>query len=262
MFEDEDVILPDDFEMSTEVEAVEDTTPTEQTEVESIETQEQSQELVETEQPDNQFLDIKYNKELQWLSRDEARELAQMGKNYPKLQEKLQALESDPRLDFVEGLARDNGMTVQEYLSAVQEQQEQARLNELIQQNIPEEYAREMLENRKFRQELEAEKQAKQQEEQQNAQYNEFFEYFREANGRDFVPNQDEIPPNVWEATQSGVPLKFAYMMHENSQLRNQIQTFKQNESNAKKAPITPVTAHGGVATESEDDFLSGFNSI
>jgi hypothetical protein len=254
MFENEDMILPDDFQ--------EDTTPTETTETveptEEVESTEQS-----TEQPEQTpFLKVKYNKEEMELDEERARELAQKGLNYDKTLERLQALESDPRLAFIEQLAGQHNMTPQEYIEAVKQQQEQERINQLVEQGISEEIAQELLENRKFREQFDAEKKAKAEEEKKNADYNEFFDYYREANGRDFVPNQDTIPQSVWDATEKGVPLKFAYMMHENSQLRNQLTTLKQNESNAKKAPVTSVTAHGGNQIESEDDFLAGFNSI
>jgi hypothetical protein len=51
-------------------------------------------------------------------------------------------------------------------------------------------------------------------------------------------------------------------MEHQNNQYKTQLQTLKQNESNAKKAPIGSVTAHGGNEIAGEDDFLAGFNSI
>jgi hypothetical protein len=35
-----------------------------------------------------------------------------------------------------------------------------------------------------------------------------------------------------------GVPLKFAYMEHQNQVLANSITAIKQNESNSKKAPV------------------------
>jgi hypothetical protein len=254
MFENEDMILPDDFEM--------DTTPDEVTETDDS-TQEVESTEQSTEQPEQTpFLKVKYNKEEMELDEERARELAQKGLNYDKTLERLQALESDPRLAFIEQLASQHNMTPQEYIEAVKQQQEQERINQLVEQGISEEIAQELLENRKFREQFDAEKKAKAEEEKKNADYNEFFDYYREANGRDFVPNQDTIPQSVWDATEKGVPLKFAYMMHENSQLRNQLTTLKQNESNAKKAPVGSVTAHGGNQIESEDDFLAGFNSI
>lgn len=260
MYENEDVILPDDFqadspqseevaELETPVEAVEEPT-----------TEEQSQEQQEAER--QAFLKVKYNKEEMELDEQSARELAQKGLNYDKTLERLQALESDPRLSFVEELAQQHGMDVNDYLNAVKQQREQERIDQLVEQGISEELAQEMLENRKFREQFESEKKAKAEEEKKNAEYNEFFDYFRQANDRDFVTGQDEIPPSVWEATQNGVPLKYAYMEHQNQQFKQQLQTLKQNQSNAQKAPVTSLTAHGSTEVAEEDDFLRGFNSI
>jgi hypothetical protein len=260
MFEDEDMILPDDFQetppeveevsetLDEPVETVEDTKPTEQTE--------------QTKEEALQALKVKFNHEEREIPIDEAIPLVQKGMNYDKLQEKLQALESDPRLSFVEELANQFNMSVPEYLEAVKAQKEQQRIQELVEQGISEELAQEMLENRKFREQFEAEKKAKADEAKQNEEYNEFFDYFRQANGRDYQPNTDNIPESVWEAAQNGVPLKFAYMQHQNQVLQQQLQTLKQNQTNAKKAPVGSVTAHGSNEVASEDDFLAGFNSI
>jgi hypothetical protein len=157
---DEDMILPDDFEMPTEAEPVEDTTPTEETEVEAPETQEQE---TQTEQPEQTpFLKVKYNKEEMELDEERARELAQKGLNYDKTIERLQALESDPRLSFIEDLAQQHGMTPDEYIEAVQQQREQSRIDELVSQGISEEVAQELLESRRDREERKKEKEAKQ----------------------------------------------------------------------------------------------------
>jgi hypothetical protein len=255
MFED-DVILPDDFQddlpQSEEITENESVEPTQ--EVETTESQEQAEQT--------SFLKVKYNKEEMELDEATARELAQKGLNYDKTIERLQALESDPRLSFIESLANQHGMSPQEYMEAVQQQQEQQRIDQLVEQGISEEVAQEMLENRKFREQFESEKKAKAAEEKKNADYNEFFDYFRQANDRDFNAQSDEIPQSVWEATEKGVPLKYAYMEHQNSQFKNQLQTLKQNESNAKKAPVGSITQHGSTQVESDDDFLAGFNSI
>jgi hypothetical protein len=258
----EDMILPDDFEMPAEVETVEDTTPTEETEVETFETQEptESQETEPTEQ--TPFLKVKYNKEEMELDEERAKELAQKGLNYDKVQERLQELERDPRLSFIEDIAKDYGMTPDEYIEAVRQQKEQAKIDELVSQGISEELAQEINENKKFREQMEAEKKAKAEEEKKNQDFAEFFDYFRTANGREYVPNQDAIPENVWESVNQGVPLKFAYMAHENTQLRSQLSTLKQNKANASKAPVGSVTAHGGNEIASDDPFLAGFDSI
>ncbi len=263
MFENEDVILPDDFqeappqveEVQEEVsevtddvqfeesEAVEDTKPTE-------------------EEPTPQTIKIKYNHAEEEISLDEAVKLAQMGKNYPKVQERLQQLESDPRLSFVEELAKEQGMSPDEYIESYKQWQEQEKINQLVQQNIPEELAQEILENRKYRESLKQQEQQKQQEEKQRADAQEFFDYFKQANDRDFNPEKDQLPPEVWEMNAQGVPLKFAYMQHHNNQLQTQLKVLKQNKTNEEKAPIQGVTSHGSTEVEADDDFLKGFNSI
>jgi hypothetical protein len=257
MFEDEDMILPDDFQLDTpqseevseplEVPAEEEALPqaTEPTEAETL-----------------QMLKVKYNKEEREIPIDEAIPLVQKGLNYDKTLERLQALESDPRLSFVEELAGQFNMSVPEYLEAVKQQKEEQRIQELVEQGISEELAQEMLENRKFREQFETEKKAKAEEEKANADYNDFFDYFKQVNGRDFNSQSDEIPESVWQTTQNGVPLKFAYMQHQNQVLQQQLQTLKQNQTNAKKAPVGSITAHGSNEVASEDDFMAGFNSI
>lgn len=261
MFEDEDVILPDDFEEAPpQAEETFEETPVSE-EVDTIET-EQTEAEQQQEAERQAFLRVKYNKEEMELDENTARELAQKGLNYDKTLERLQALESDPRLSFVEELAREQGMEVNEYLEAVQQFKEQQKLEELLQQNIPEEYAKEMLESRKFREQLEAEKKAKAEEEKKNAEFNEFFETFREATGKDFVPGQDEIPAEVWEAHQNGTPLKYAFMEHQFKQLQSKVQVLQQNKQNEQKAPVGSVSAHGSNDVASEDPFLMGFDSI
>jgi hypothetical protein len=261
MFENEDVILPDDYQETslpqedvveeTTVDTEWDTNPTEQTE-----------ELTETQQEQPLTFKVKYNKEEQELSYDDAIPLIQKGMNYDKQLERLQQLENDPRLAFVEQLAQQQGMDVEEYLQAVQVYQEEERLNQLVQQNIPEEYAREILENRKFREQFDNERKTKSEQERQNAEFQDFFQYFKNANGRDFDTNADQIPQEVWDIHAHGVPLKYAFMEHHSNQLSNQIKVLKQNQENTKKAPIGSVSAHGSSEVAVEDDFLKGFNSI
>ena len=264
MFED-DVILPDDFQADT---TPEETTETEAhtDEFETVDQAEDTKPAEETEQaetPQQQLLRVKYNKEEREIPIDEAIPLVQKGLNYDKMQEKLQALESDPRLSFVEQLARDNGMDVNEYLDAVKQAREQQELNELIQNNIPEELAQEILESRKERETRKQQEQAKKQEEAQHSEAMEFFDYFRQVNGREYDPKGNDLPDEVLALQEEqGIPMKYAYMQYHNQQLQNQIKVLKQNEENAKRAPVGGLTTHGSTQTESEDPFLAGFNSI
>ncbi|MDF1507626.1 hypothetical protein PZE06_05450 [Robertmurraya sp. DFI.2.37] len=266
-FSEDEVILPDDFEESPPQaeETQEQTLEVENSDQQEInpmeDIEEQSQEeITELEQP--QTLKIKFNHEEQEIPIDEAVPLVQKGMNYDKLQERLNQIESDPRLSFVEELAKEQGMSPEEYIESYRQWQEQERLNQLVQQNIPEELAQEILESRKFRETQKQQEQQKKQEEKQKEEAQEFFEYFKQVNDRDYNPEKDQIPQEVWQMNAQGVPLKFAYMQHHNNQLLSQIKVLKQNKSNEEKAPIQGVTTHGTTSVEAEDDFLKGFNSI
>jgi hypothetical protein len=260
---DEDVILPDDYQAtpseesevsnnSTDAETLEDTA---EDTTEAEQSTEEAQEQTEAAKEEARKLKIKFNHQEMELGEDEAVPLIQKGMNYDKLQEQLNSLKSDPRLSFVEELARDNNMTVEQYLNAVKEQREQARLNELIQSNIPEEYAREILENRKFREELKAREEATQQESKRNADFQDFLSSYPNIKAED-------IAPEVWQLNQQGVPLKYAYMQHENAKLQNELKVLKQNNENKKKAPLGSVTNYGSKESVESDPFLMGFDSI
>jgi hypothetical protein len=180
---------------------------------------------------------VKFNHEEKELSYDEAVQLAQKGMNYDKQVERLKQLETDPRLSFVEEMANAYGMSPQQYIEAVKEAQEQERLNQLIEQNIPEEYAREMLESRKFREQFESEKRHKEQEERQMREYQDFFETF---------PNVkvEDISQETWLKVNQGVPLKYAYMEHENSILKREKNAQEVNAKNAETSTGS-VTGNG-----------------
>ena len=155
----EDAILPDDFDME-DTSTQEESQTEEGLELESdtTQTEEQTDPIEEPEVPAK--FKVKFNHEEKELGYDEAVPLIQKGMNYDKLQERLQALESDPRLSYVEKQAERHGLTVTEYLQAVEAQERQAELDDLVANNIPEEYAKEMLAARKDREERAAEKKA------------------------------------------------------------------------------------------------------
>lgn len=254
---DEDMILPNDFEGETAQPQAEQEAQGQQGEVvEEIpseqQPQEQTQQPIEVEQPK---IKVKYNHEERELTLEEARILAQKGMDYDKKVERLKALESDPRLSFVEELARENNMEVNQYLEAVKQHKEQQRLNELIQQNIPEELAREIMENRKYREQFESQNKARAEEEKINNEFKEFLSVFPDV-------KTDSIPDSVWEAQQKGIPLKYAYMEHQFNQMQNQLKVYKQNEENAKRTPVGSVITHGTTEPVAEDEFLKGFYSV
>ena len=117
--------------------------------------------------------------------------------------------------------------TYAEYQEAIANQEQEQKLADLLEQNIPEEYATEMLENRKFREQFEAEQTAKQQQAQQQEDMKDFISAFPEVK-----PN--DIPAEVWKANANGIPLRYAYAEHA-LKLTQAAQTkAKANEENAR----------------------------
>lgn len=267
---EEDLMFPDDFgtdlpqseEIADDV-ILPDESTDEAFELEADPVDElQQEEQLESQQSEQPRFKVKFNHEEQEIGYDEAVPLIQKGMNYDKLQERLGQLETDPRLSFVEELAQEQGMNVEEYLQAVKQHREQQQLDALIQQNIPQELAQEIMENKKFRDQYETEQKSKQEEATREQEFKEFFSYFQQANGRNFDPSKDQIPQEVWDMKEQGMPLKFAFMQHHNQQLQSQLNTFKQKEQNTKRAPGLGVTQFGGDNPSSEDPFLKGFESI
>lgn len=265
---DEDMILPEGFEIptDTETEVNENTVDNPNQEVTTEETEVQPTENTETQQeveatPSNEpFLKIKYNKEEVPLTQDEVIALSQKGMNYDKLQEKYNQVANSREMQFFNQLAQKNGMTVQQLVDYYEQQEFEAQLKEYTEKNIPEDMARELIESRKFREEQQrkAQEDAKAKEHEQSLinQQNEFL---------DMYPNVDpkDIPQEVWDKVRNGVPLKYAYMEHERTQLQNQLKTMETNIKNKSKSPIKAgLSVNGSTSVEAEDPFIMGFNSI
>ena len=140
--------------------------------------------------------------------------------------------------------------------------QEESRINELIQNNIPEEYAREMVESQRFRRDFMRQQEQHQQTQAEQQQYVDLVNTFRELNDRDFDPNKDSIPDEVFNtAREQGVSLKNAYESFMNRQMKQQLKVYQQNEQNFKKNPGGGTQKHGSTGNRSKDSFEEGFDS-
>jgi len=257
LFSEEDFILPDDFSEPIEPTPTEPIEPSEPEPTEPTPT-----EPTEPEAPPMPKVKVKFNHEEKELTLEEAAILAQKGMNYDKVQSQLQQFQSDPRLSFVEEIAKEYGMTPDEYIQAVKADREQQKLNELVQQNIPEELAQEIISNRQFREQWEAQQKQQAEERKKDADLNEFLDVFKQNNGRAYDPDKDNLPDSVWEDVANGKSLADAYTRHENQQLKNRIKVLEQNMKNVQASPVAGVTSHGSNEPAPEDDFLAGFNSI
>lgn len=133
--------------------------------------------------------------------------------------------------------------TYAEYQEALAKQEQEKQLAELLEKNIPEEYATEMLESRKLREQIKADKEAKQQQEKQQADFQDFISAFPDV-------KSDEISTEVWKANESGIPLRYAYAEHALKLARAAEAKSKANAENARGS-MGNVTGDG-VANDSD----------
>ena len=129
--------MDNEFDLELELpKDVEETTP-EHEEDDTVETvNEDETNQVETEdaakQTETDFLKIKFNHEELGLTKEQAIELAQKGKNYDALNEKYNRLTNDPNLIELTRLANANGMSVNDYLKGLADIQQKADLDNAI----------------------------------------------------------------------------------------------------------------------------------
>lgn len=143
-------------------------------------------------------------------------------------------LKGNPHLSYLEQKAQRLGMTVEQLIENDRKYEEQQRLNALVQQNIPEEYAKKLmkvdeLEQWKTQQEQERQKEQQQKQEQQHKQqmYAEFLQMYPDV-------KPEQIPAEVWQLVNQGHRLASAYAIHENKLLKQQQQTQQANLKNAE----------------------------
>jgi hypothetical protein len=257
---EEDLILPNDYEEGQDYHLPSDDEEDDfQEEKEDISSNEDSTPSEESEE--EKMFRIRFNHEDLEIPHSEAIELIQKGKNYEKISSRLEAIEADPRLSFVERLAEENDMSVEEFLSEWEEQRQQSQLEELIANNIPEELAIEIMEARQDREERRREKAEAEAKAKEESEFNEFFSQFELLNGRPYQPGKDIVPAEVWEAQAQGVPLKYAYLQHFNTELSNKVKILEQNQTNSTRSPVGSTTQFGTKNKEVSDPFLEGFMS-
>lgn len=210
------------------IENVVDSQEVENTATEQVETtQDVSSEVVDT-QVDNKPVQSK---------EDNAR--------FAEMRRKAEAEAKDKLISEMYG--ESHGIhTYAEYQEAVRQQQEQQKLQELMENNVPEDVAKELIESKKFREQYEAEKQTKAQEEAKRKDYESFLESYPDVKA-------DEIPLEVWEENSKGKSLVDAYAKYENKLLKQQLAEFKKGQqaqqSNANNASSSTgsVTGQGAV---------------
>lgn len=161
-------------------------------------------------------------------------------------------LKSHPVLSYLEEKAKKLNISVEQLIEKDRQWEEQQKINELVQKNIPEEYARKLLEHDKLLLDYQNERKRSEAQQSKNKMYSDFIKAYPEVNNED-------IPVEVWQEVQRGESLTNAYARFENKTLKEKLaafdaqkQTMVANEVNAKTSPGSAKDGGKG-----QEDFVS-----
>mgnify|MGYP000963955222 CR=1 FL=1 len=169
-----------------------------------------------------------------------------------------QELKSNPYLSYLEQIAQESGMSIDQLIENDRKFREQQKLNELIQKNIPEEYARKLLEHDKIMQQYLTEKQQREQKEKEQKMYLEFLEAYPDV-------KPEDVPVEVWKEVKEGRNLLDAYIRYENQKLKAEMAKFQQQQQNQQANQANAASSTGsardiGSAGKPKDPFEEGFD--
>ena len=210
---------------------------------------------------------IKYNKEeVEVESIEDLVEKYQKGLNYDKKLQELENLQNSKLEKYARQKATELGITVDEYMDQVeqyekdqQRAQEEARLEEMMNNGVPEDVARVVIATSQLRKQLQAqenqlkaEKEALEKEKNKNKEYEDFLKEFPDV-------NPEDIPKEVFEDAENS-SLSNAYMKWQLKEMKNKLSVAEQNAKNSK-ASVGGVTETGPTNEKHEKDlFLQGFD--
>ena len=279
MNEEEDMILPDDFDESTPAE-VETSSETDLDEVlNTNEALDESLGEVDTKQDNSvneeqKLLEmlkgkVKYDHgEVQISSIDDVVTNYQKGLNYDRVQDKVKSYEESKTMQYINEKAKELGFkTTDDYIESVKqfeikqkEEKKQADIEEMLDRGIPDDIAKEIIETRELREHLKKQEEEinKYKEEQKSAEQKqqeqiEFLKAYPDIKAED-------IPVEVFESTKDGKSLLTAYIEHENKQLKTLLEQREKQDTN--KSTNLVKKSNGDTQESDKDTFLQGFDEM
>ena len=259
--DEEDVIMPEE-ELDTPVETPE------------ADTTEQVNQP-EPEDEDKKFLDYVNGKNLIKFNGENVaiKDLNDLVTNYQKgLNYDKHNADDQFVLDFIKDSASKINVNSREYITRVQnyqKEQEQKKREEAqerdiqkyINEGLSEEVARDIVEAKLAKEELEkerAEYQKRIAEEEKKAKEDAEYIDFIKAHPELKI---DEIPQEVFESSKE-IGITAAYNQYENKMLKEKIKQMEQNIKNASSSPVGLTSDGSTTEQQSKDAFLEGFDSV
>lgn len=157
-----------------------------------------------------------------------------------------QDLKNNPYLSYLEQIAQESGMSIDQLIENDRKFREQQKINELIQKNIPPDIAKEVYESRKFREQYQKEKAEQEKQEKERQMMAEFLDAYPDV-------KPEDIPVEVWAEVNKGRNLLDAYVRYENKRLKEEMAKFQQQQqvqqANEKNAASSTGSAKSSGAT-------------
>lgn len=221
-------------------------------------------ETTEPKQEEQPFLDIKYNGATEHLTKDQTVELAQKGRNYDKVYQRLQDIQNSPVLQTISEQANRAGLSLEEYANRLAEFQQTSDINKIAEDfkashpdasdEIAQDYAQKAYEGQLAQQQqAQAQEAAQEQADMQSAAEEQVKAFMKEYPDVDL----NKLPPEVInDIDNNGETLLNAYRAYDNRQLRAALQASRKNTENVKRGAGNLSANSGG--TGEMEPFLQG----
>ena len=222
-----------------------------------------SEETEPAQETDDNFLQIRYNGQDQFLTREQATTLAQKGMNYDKISQKLQEALDNPALKVIESNARKANMSVSDYVNRMAQFQDTLNIQQIandfkaqnpdVSDAVAKQYANEVYKNQLAQM---AKEQADREAQASQAEQDALVKEVKAFQSR--FPDVDiqNLPNEVVDDINDGTPLMEAWLSYENRQLRNRLTNSNTNAKN--KASAVGNVAENTSANTGTDPFLQG----
>ena len=164
------------------------------------------------------------------------------------LRAELNRARNSPESMLMERLAREAGMSRENYMQALLQELEKNKVNKLTQQGVPEEYARRMLDLERKERQREIREARFRQESERRRQFAELVQEY---------PNLKELPKEVVNMMNQGASPLNAMRAYELKQLKEENAKLKQKMKNKASSP---GSMNDLGESPKMDDFLAGFS--
>lgn len=164
------------------------------------------------------------------------------------LRAELNRARNSPESMLMERLAREAGMSRENYMQALLQELEKNKVSKLTQQGVPEEYARRMLDLERKERQREIREARFRQESERRRQFAELVQEY---------PNLKELPKEVVNMMNQGASPLNAMRAYELKQLKEENAKLKQKMKNKASSP---GSMNDLGESPKMDDFLSGFS--